>query len=519
MSEGANTLGPKGLAFLESRGIDPEHATVKLGIHTGRFSGGRVVPSGTVSADILIFPVLDKGGVRLYDKYRKLSEKKFWRESGTEGVPAVFYGAEVLADPALYREQNPLPLVITEGYEDRIVAMEAGFPTSVSVPDGAPSPATGEKPADPAKDGEDKKFEFMWTARADLARIRQFILAVDNDAPGKYLREEIVRRIGAARCSFVEYPDGCKDLSDVLRDHGAQGVTRCLNSAKPYPIRALYKLSDYPDKPKLETFTSGWASLDKHFQIYPGAFVVITGIPSHGKSTFNANWLINLSEIHGWNHAIITPENPVVPQFRDKLRRQVLRSPLYRGGAAAVEPHHIAHADAFIERHLAFIEPDPNADEDDELTVEWLLEKAHEALLRYGIKTLTIDPWNEMEHALERGETEERYANRMLRKIRRWGVQHGVAIFILAHPTKEVGKEGKARPPTPYDISGSAHWYNKPDAIVIVHRPDKSHDFSDIRIPKVRHDETGSAGQISFAFDRGSQRYSEMTAGAQDVLV
>jgi hypothetical protein len=33
---------------------------------------------------------------------------------------------------------------------------------------------------------------------------------------------------------------------------------------------------------------------------------------------------------------------------------------------------------------------------------------------------------------------------------------YDVAVIVVAHPTKEVGRDGKARPPTLYDIEGSA---------------------------------------------------------------
>ncbi len=59
--------------------------------------------------------------------------------------------------------------------------------------------------------------------------------------------------------------------------------------------------------------------------------------------------------------------------------------------------------------------------------------------------------------------------------------------------------------PTPYDVEGSAHWYNKPDHIVIVHRPDEAINETVIRIAKVRFEETGAKGHVSMAFNRDVQ--------------
>jgi len=92
--------------------------------------------------------------------------------------------------------------------------------------------------------------------------------------------------------------------------------------------------------------------------------------------------------------------------------------------------------------------------------------------MRHGIRGLIIDPWNEIEHAKEKFENETAYINRALRQIIKFGRRHGLATFVLAHPTKDVGKDGKPRVPTLYDIEGSAAWFNKPDFGIVVHRPD-----------------------------------------------
>jgi len=73
------------------------------------------------------------------------------------------------------------------------------------------------------------------------------------------------------------------------------------------------------------------------------------------------------------------------------------------------------------------------------------LERAYDALMRHGIRVLVIDPWNEIEHAREKYESDTAYINRALRLLIKFGRRHGLATYVLAHPTKEVGKDGKAR--------------------------------------------------------------------------
>ena len=161
----------------------------------------------------------------------------------------------------------------------------------------------------------------MFNNRDRLKLIRRFIIAADNDAAGQRLDAELVRRLSPSRCSFVTYPEGCKDLNAVLKAHGPSRVVEVLNGKKPYPVRGIYKLEEYPPAPDLQVYSTGWELLDEHLRVYPGEFMVVTGIPSMGKSTFVMNMLVNLYRQYAWRSAVFSPEMPTVPDMRDKLRR------------------------------------------------------------------------------------------------------------------------------------------------------------------------------------------------------
>jgi twinkle protein len=435
------------------------------------------------------------------EKYRARG-KVFWQRPGGRRT---FWNADVLDDPAL--ETGQYALVITEGEPDALTAIACGFPLSVSVPDGAPSVKEGEAPDDlpPIDDPEKErtgKFEFLWNNRERIARIKRFVLTVDNDPPGRRLEAELLRRLGAARCSFVTYPDGCKDLNNVLMRHGADAVARALNGARPYPVRGLYRLSDYPDRDPLATFSTGWSTLDRHLQIFAGELMVVTGIPGHGKSTWVLNLLVNLATQYGWTSAIFSPEMPTLPQLRDKLRRIKLGRSL-----DGVDCGRLVEADRWLQEHFVFIDADPSGRHDDDYDVDWLLDHATDAVLRDGIRLLLIDPWNEIEHARRRDETMTDYIGRCIRDLKRFAQLYGVVVIVVAHPTKEVGREGKFRPPTLYDIENSAHWYNKPDHGIIIDRPNENVNEGVIRIAKVRFEETGEKGTVRMGFDRPSARF------------
>lgn len=487
---------------LQSRGIDPE-TVVRLGIYTGRTVTNGKGESSVIADDtgnIVVFPFIERG-MSVAEKYRA-SGKKFWQRQGGRRT---FWNSDVLDDPAL----DHYPLVITEGEIDALTAIDCGFPLTVSVPDGAPAVRDGEDPeeledVDPDRE-RDGKFEFVWNNRDRIKRIARFILAVDNDAPGRRLAAELKRRLSASRCMFVTYPEGCKDLNDVLRQYGRDAVTKCLNEAKPYPVKGLYRLSDYPDVGEPRTYSTGWADIDEVLKLWLGELLVVTGIPGHGKSTWVLNLCANLARMHGWVCGVASFEIPTVPALRYKLRLAIT-------GYGKDKWHRqlIEEADGFIQQHFVFIDDDPTGGGDEDLTLEWLLERAADAVLRDGIKVLVIDPWNEVEHARPKNESETQYVNRALRMIRRFALRYDVLAIVVVHPTKDVGKDGNSRVPTLYDCEGSAAWFNKPDHGVVIDVPNPVQNETVVWVKKARFSWSGRKGDVTLEYIPETEGYRGM---------
>lgn len=493
-----NQLARHHADFFEARGISCELVArfeVYTGVTIGSGKDSRVVADER--GNVIVYPFFEHGNI-VNEKYRSEynGEKRFWHRKGGKRT---FWNADALDDPAL--ETGTQPLVITEGIEDSMVAIECGWPLTVSVPDGAP-PETNDgrlPPLDPETEATGK-FEFLWNSRDRLKRVKRVVVAVDDDGPGQRLAAELVRRIGAARCMFVTFPVGCKDLNEVRCKHGETAVVAVLRDAKQYPLRGLYRLSEYPNIPELSPVLLGWPLFDPDdpgspegngwMKLFAGEFMVVTGVPSHGKSTWILNVLVNIAQREGWCAAIFSPEMPTVPHLRDKLRRII-------GDGA----------DSFIERNFVFIDNDPNGEDEDDITLEWIIERARDAVMRYGIRVLLIDPWNEIEHARRRDETTHEYIGRAIRALKRFGRQFEVAVIVLAHPTKDVFDRGKLRTPTMYDIDGSAHWFNKPDHGVVIERHPDIANRTTIHISKVRFEQTGLRGAINLKFEPTTQRF------------
>lgn len=434
------TFSPSIAKSFENRGINAETAA-RLGVYCGTRDPdtGEVIPDD--KGNIVVFPFID-GGETVGEKYRAPG-KKFWQRAGGRKT---FWNADILDDPSLISGENKL--TITEGEIDAITAIDCGFPFTVSVPEGGLSPQSASAPSKGPINDETGKFEFLWNNRERLKRIRWFIIAMDSDPAGQRMAEELVRRLGASRCFFVSYPDDCKDLNDVRQKHGAGAVAEVINQANPYPVKGLYALHEYPEAPQIVTYKTGWKTLDQHFKLFTPCFAVVTGIPGHGKSTWLNNLLINAAEMHGWRSVIFSPELPVVPFLRDKMRACAGRAPIER----LKKENRLGNIDRWLEEYFFFIDYDASGEE--EVTLEYLCERIEDAVLRYGIRIAVIDPWNEVEHARRRDENQDDYTNRATRMLKRLSIRLGIMIFVLAHPTKDVARDGKSRTPTLYDIHG-----------------------------------------------------------------
>jgi twinkle protein len=111
------------------------------------------------------------------------------------------------------------------------------------------------------------------------------------------------------------------------------------------------------------------------------------------------------------------------------------------------------------------------------------------------------------------------YISWAIRELRRSAQQHGLVVIVVAHPTKDVkGRDGKVTMPTLYDIEGAAHWFNKADHGVIVHRDDENKRTL-VSVAKSRFEEmAGKRGKLYMSFDENTQRFERLDKQAQLLL-
>ncbi len=461
------------------------------------------MPQVEANVDAIRFPYTRDGvvvNIKSRDKH-----KNFRMETGAERI---LYGLDDCrgVDTAIF----------VEGEIDKLSVETAGFINCLSVPDGAPSPKSKDYTS---------KFTFLESASELLDGLKKIIIAVDNDAPGQKLEEELTRRLGIDSCFRVEWPEGCKDANDVLVKFGKETLQGCIESAKPYPVAGLFEVADF--SPMIDRMyreglppgaKPGWASIDKLITFQPGQFSIATGIPGHGKSEFLDAVFVNLATTYGWTFAIFSPENQPLELHFQKIAEKFIGKPFFKSARTPrMTLTDLETAKSWVAKHFSFILP-----ESENLSVDSVLKLARTAVQRKGVRGVIIDPWNELDHTRPPSLTETEYISSSLTKIRRFARETGSHVWLVAHPSK-LRKERDSSGnmvypvPTPYDISGSAHWRNKADNALTVYRDVTSEgSLVQVHVQKVRFKHCGKPGVAELEYDILTGRYSEPRTEIQD---
>jgi hypothetical protein len=245
--------------------------------------------------------------------------------------------------------------------------------------------------------------------------------------------------------------------------------------------------------------STGWPFFDKLFSVVKGQFTVITGMPSSGKSEFMDALALNLASKDRWKFVVFSPENYPAKMHYHKLIEKFCGKRL-----SNIEDDDIKIAVRFINEHFKFIDA---LEEDIDLSS--ILLQTKKIKEKENVDCLIIDPWNEIELSKPNDISDSDFIGVCLRKARKFARKENIHLFIIAHPTKmRKDKDGKYPIPELYDIHGSAHWRNKADNGICVHR-DYENKKTGVYVQKIKFKYCGEQGEAWFNYERESGRYIE----------
>jgi twinkle protein len=387
--------------------------------------------------------------------------------------------------------------VIVEGEVDCLSLYEAGIYNCVSVPNGANS-----------------NLKYIDNCYEYFINKKKIIIATDNDEAGRKLRDELMFRFGVDRCYMVDFPEDCKDSNDVLVKHGKDVLKRVIENATQIPIEGLTAYNERKNR-LLDLYENGIPSgtpcgiygFDEYLRFQGGLVTMITAPPSSGKSEFLDYIISSLAVRENWRFGVFSFENQPIELHDAKLAEKII------GKAFGFRKDRNNRIDkeslnlVIDELHDKFKIIDTSKVD---ISLDGVLSKSEEMVNKYGIKGLVIDPYNKILHSVPNGMTETNYVNFFMTKITSFAKRFNVHVFLVVHPTKpqntSVSTDGKPQRVTLYSASGSANFYNQTDNGFVLLR-DRETGIVDVHIEKVRFNEQGREGWVSFTFDTMTRQY------------
>jgi twinkle protein len=421
-------LSDKAVKYFESRMIKQE-TLVKMKVYSDR----EFMPQLSKESEVICFPYFLDNQLKNI-KYRG-ANKSFKLVSGAE---LIFWNIDCL--------KNYDWVIITEGEIDALSYINSGFDNTLSVPNGA-----------------NNNLEYLDNYIHLFDPLEKIYLAVDQDTKGIELRDEFIRRFGAERCKLVSFKE-CKDANEYVLKYSGLELRETITNAKECPIKGLIRADNIQVELR-EYFETGiqkgkdikFGEIDKYITWETGRLAIVTGVPSSGKSEFVDYLVSKLNLIYKWKAAYFTPENYPLKYHYSKLYEKLIGKGFSCNKSTDIE-YDIAYE--HISENFFWI-----LNEDD-LSIDKILESAKFLVKTKGIKILVIDPYNKVEHQYDRSLSETQYVSKFLDKIITFEKLNDILIFLIAHPRKM----NRGDVPTLYDISGSANFYNKADYGFTVHR-------------------------------------------------
>ena len=255
-------------------------------------------------------------------------------------------------------------------------------------------------------------------------------------------------------------------------------------------------------------FFTGVSNLDDVFRIDKGRLITITGVPNCGKSEFVDFFTATLNKRYGLKTLYFSPENQPCELHLSKLVSKYTNKPM-----SELSPVEVDTAMEYICNNFYFCNYDKVKTLDD-------IEEQVEVLNSTNpFDILVLDAYNKIENDKPAGEIETEFISKVLDRLCDIAIKYNLMVILVAHPRKMDWKNNErvAQCPTAYDINGSAHFYNKSDYVLAVHRDrDEENETVTIRVDKVKFAHYGRQGKCYLKYDKDSGNYYNAPALSWD---
>lgn len=285
------------------------------------------------------------------------------------------------------------------------------------------------------------------------------------------LRDRVAMRLGDERCTWVDW--------QAVDQRSDERIIEAIVDARPMWTDEVCLMSDVPEGGSQQVFTTGFEALDEHgFRLVRPAFMPVIGPYGSGKSVLIRQLCCNLFRLHGWRTLITSFEEKIKPRYQRDLRKHLIGEDRYdsqgvltwrRKEERSWTADDIAKADAEIEGGFRFLRRKRGA----VLDGARLVDRIEFAVRVYGVDVVVIDPVNELDHQVGKGESKSDYMGKFIMRLKQLADDYGLLMIVCAHPPKEgvEKRSSKGRLMTLNDGADTAHYGNKADIGWCVWRP------------------------------------------------
>jgi len=245
--------------------------------------------------------------------------------------------------------------------------------------------------------------------------------------------------------------------------------------------------------------TTGVENIDNIFRLDRGKLVTVTGIPNMGKSEFVDFICTQYNKIHNLKTIYFSPENQPLELHISKLISKFTNKSFDDKSVDKTEYNNTVN---HILNNYYFL------NYDNVFNLDMVLSEATNLINNDdNIGVLVIDSYNKLEAQKDFNVTETDYISKVLDTLERYAKKMNIVVILVAHPKKmQKNEAGTYNIPSPYDVNGSANFFNKSDYCITVHR-DFINNNVIVKCDKVKFKNYGAIGDLILGYDIPSGNY------------
>lgn len=340
--------------------------------------------------------------------------------------------------------------------------------------------------------GDDRNVRLRSHHLSVLHRAAVVYAVMDGTEEGEAWARAIQLQAGKWRCKLVEYSEwagidieafrSAKEKSAVCRGLVSHRGSRWLDELDEEFVKSPTSRTTSTHLSPLDEILGGWRN---------GEVTVLSGESGIGKSTLAA-FLSLLQASDGVASLFMTFE--VLP-------KNVVKKWICMLACKAFEA--LGRQEYSTARKKLASRPIYVGDNYGVVDLSEVRRCLYDAVTRHGVRFIVIDHLGHLCANKQADEMRIEVHGRILREIKRWSMDLGVHVLLLAHLRKQgIQKAERVLD----DLRGSAEIYQTADNVMLLERDRKKEDSSVVRLLKCR-DDSGREGRAGFDFDPGSLRF------------